>query len=66
MEIILNGKPRHLPMGSSLPELLHQLGFDGRPVLVEINQQALLASEHATTGLRAGDRVEIIQIVAGG
>ena len=66
MEITLNGKPHRLLDTKLVCELLAQMGFTGRPVLVEINQRALLASEQATTLLKNGDTVEIIQIVAGG
>ncbi len=66
MEITLNGKPHPLHEVKLVAELLSQLGFAGRPVLVEINHHALLASEHASATLRSGDAVEIIQIVAGG
>ena len=66
MDITLNGKPHHLHNTKLVAELLVQLGFAGRPVLVEINHQALLTSEHASTMLQNGDAVEIIQIVAGG
>ena len=66
IEIRLNGKLHQLAEQSSVVGMLSSIGFAGRPVLVEVNQQALLATEHATTILHAGDQVEVIQIVAGG
>ncbi len=66
MEIILNGRPHRLHEAKIVADFLVELGFAGRPVLVEINHQALLASEHASTVLKQGDAVEVIQIVAGG
>lgn len=66
MEIIVNGKAFALESASSVHSMLLAMGFGERPVLVELNQEALLASEHETTILQEGDRVELIQIVAGG
>jgi thiamine biosynthesis protein ThiS len=66
MEIRLNGKAYPLAAATPLPELLAALGLAGRPVLVEWNHAALLASEHAATLVRPNDELEIIQIVAGG
>ena len=66
IEIQLNGKLHSLADQSSVLVMLAAVGYAGRPVLVEVNLRALLASEHATTMLQSGDRVEMIQIVAGG
>lgn len=66
MEITVNGQSRILGAATSVAELLSAMGFAGKPVLVEHNTTALLAREHAITHLQAGDRIEIIQIVAGG
>lgn len=66
MEIQLNGKFHSLADQSSVIDMLASIGYAGRPVLVEVNLRALLASEHAGTQLQSGDRVEVIQIVAGG
>ena len=67
MTLILNGE-QHTFEGEtlSLPGLLKQLGFAERPVLVEHNGTALHQREHAACQLAEGDRLEIIQIVAGG
>ena len=66
MEVIVNGQPQFCSASASVLELLVALGFEGKPMLVEINAQALLAREHTTTNLQPGDRIEVIQIVAGG
>jgi thiamine biosynthesis protein ThiS len=67
MEITLNGRKEALPAGAvSLPSLLARHALQGRPVLVEINGYALLATEQKEWLLAAGDVVEIIKIVAGG
>ena len=67
MTLILNGERHSLEMDTlTLPELLEQLGFGERPVLVEHNGTALHQREHTACQLNGGDRLEIIQIVAGG
>ena len=66
MEVIVNGQPQPCSASASVAELLVALGFEGKPMLVEHNAQALLAREHPTTLLRPGDQLELIQIVAGG
>ena len=67
MTLILNGE-RHTREEDALTlaDLLDQLGFGERPVLVEHNGVALHQREHANRPLHDGDRLEIIQIVAGG
>jgi sulfur carrier protein len=67
MEIRLNGRPEHIPDSQpSLAALLQRLGMAGKPVLVEINAEALLASQQATVVLHEGDVVELIRIAQGG
>ncbi|MEG2247862.1 MAG: sulfur carrier protein ThiS, partial [Akkermansia sp.] len=52
--------------GQSISGLLEVIGLGKRPVVVELNEQALLPSQFISTILHAGDRVEIVSIVAGG
>jgi len=66
MEVIVNGQPQFCSAAASVSDLLVTLGFEGKPMLVELNARALLGREHATTPLQPGDRIEVIQIVAGG
>lgn len=65
IEILLNGEPRSVPPGRTLPDLLDELGMTVG-VLVEHNDRALLPKEWPDVKLAPGDRVEIIRIVAGG
>ena len=46
--------------------LLDVLGFEGKPVVVELNQRALFPRELGETALHDGDTVELVQITAGG
>ena len=66
MTATINGKPHPLPQTTPLPLLLAKLGLAGKPVVVELNEEALPASQHNQTCVQPGDRVEIITLAAGG
>ena len=64
--IILNGKQHLIQAGQSVLDLLSSLGMGAQPVVVELNEQAIIPSLFASSILARGDRVEIVSIVAGG
>lgn len=66
IEIVANGKPFRLAQGTTLPEFLEQRGQAVRRVVVERNGDALTPVEAEAVVLSAGDRLEIVRIVAGG
>lgn len=66
MTISLNGQPHTLAAPTTIADLLQSLGLEGKPVVVEHNLQALLPRELPATTVTDGDRVEIVQITAGG
>ena len=67
MTLTINGERKEFEEAElPLPELLNQLGFGERPVLVELNGTALRQREHEETTIQDSDRLEIILIVAGG
>lgn len=65
MTIHLNGQPRETA-APSVAELVAELGLPDRAVLVEHNGIALRRDEWRERPVGAGDRLEIIRIVAGG
>ena len=65
MNLILNGDPRDFP-GSTLDELIEQLGMKADRVAVELNRQIVPRDRWAGTTLRDGDRLEIVHFVGGG
>ncbi len=65
MTLVLNGTEREVT-ASNAEELVAELGLPLAAALVEHNGVALLRSEWTKTKLRAGDRLEIIRMVAGG
>src|SRR4051794_32724132 len=64
--VTINGESRHLPAPVTVTELLQQLGFDQRPVAVEINETVVPRARYAEQHVAAGDRVEIATFVGGG
>lgn len=64
--ITLNGKPRDVPAGSSVSDLLAAVGLDGRKVAVERNEEIVPRSAYGTTVLAAGDAIEIVHFIGGG
>ena len=66
MEIVLNGKVHPLERAMNVSELIDALGFTGKRVAVERNAEIVPRSQHASTALAAGDRVEIVVAVGGG
>ena len=49
-----------------LPELLDTLGLGGKPVVVELDRQALRPADYPHTTVTDGAALEIIRIAAGG
>lgn len=66
MRITLNGSPREVEEGRTLPALLAELGAAPEHVAVEHNGDIVERSDFARVRLRAGDRLEIVRFVGGG
>lgn len=66
MQIVVNGKTLAVAEGCTLAALLEQLAAPGRGVAVARNDAVVPRSAFASERLREGDRIEIIQAVAGG
>jgi sulfur carrier protein len=66
MQITLNGNPHDCGQGTTVTQLLHQAGYGGRRVAVEVNQEIVPRSLHEGHELHAGDRVEIVHAIGGG
>ena len=62
----VNGDDVEAPDGSSLGQLLEQLGLGRRLIVVERNGEPVPRAEVATTLLADGDRLELVRAVAGG
>lgn len=64
--VTVNGRPREVAAGATLPGLLTDLGLRAGSVVVELNGTALLRSEVDGVVLGDGDRLELVRAVAGG
>ena len=65
-QVIANGQPVTTPTPCTLEDFLKRQGLLPRSVVVEHNQEAVAPSEFSRRVVQAGDRLEIVKIVAGG
>ncbi len=66
MNIVLNGEPRDLGETLTVRGLIEELELTGKRLAVEVNEEVVPGSQHATVCLHDGDRVEIVQAIGGG
>jgi len=66
VHITINGTPRELAAGSTVGDLLAQLGLRPEVVAVEINRELAPRSTRAARTLAEGDAVELVTLVGGG
>ena len=66
MKATVNGRVRELPDDLTVGPLLDLLGSARTGVAVACNDRIVRRAEYANARLRDGDRVEIIEAVAGG
>jgi thiamine biosynthesis protein ThiS len=64
--VIANGKPIEANVPCSIEAFLLAQQLLPRSVVVEHNGEAVAPSEFSRRELRAGDKLEIVKIVAGG
>ena len=64
--VIANGQSVVEELPATLEKFLVAQGLLPRSVVVEHNGEAVTPSEFATREVHAGDRLEIVRIVAGG
>jgi thiazole synthase len=64
--VTLNGKPRKVPDGLSLLELLKELDVLPSRVVIEHNREIRRRGDFETTRVRAGDELELVYFVGGG
>jgi thiamine biosynthesis protein ThiS len=66
IDIVINGQGRSVSEGTTVANLIGELGLAGRPVAVERNREVVPRVAHASTVLAAGDRLEVVTFVGGG
>ena len=65
MNLTVNDDPLQFT-GTTIADLLEQLGIGGRRLAVEVNRDIVPKSEHDNFSLKDGDRVEIVHAIGGG
>ena len=66
LEIVLNGAPRKVSEGSTVLDLLADLGIPPTRVAIELDRVILKPTHWKETTLTAGAKVEIVHFVGGG
>jgi len=67
MTITVNGDSRHLPSAPmTITMLLENMGIAHLPLAIARNSEVVPRSEHASTTLADGDKIEIVHAVGGG
>ncbi len=65
LRLTINGDLREIA-ASTVARLVSELGLDPRKVAVERNLEIVPKSQFEATGLRDGDRIEIVHFIGGG
>lgn len=66
MRIEINGESRKVSDESYLSDLVRDLSLTPERIAIELNKEVVRRADWATTLMREGDRIEIVQFVGGG
>jgi thiamine biosynthesis protein ThiS len=66
MIIFVNGQETHVSNGHTAHDLLLDLGFERRPVAVEVNKEVIPRALLSDRLLREHDQIEVVTLVGGG
>jgi thiamine biosynthesis protein ThiS len=66
MLIKLNGEPREVDDGTSLPELISNLRLKPEQIAIELNREVVRRVRWNEIVLNEGDVIEIVHFVGGG
>lgn len=66
MEITVNNKSTTVGDGTTLTDLIQQLGLNEKRIVIEYNRDILNREQFATIILQADDNIEIVNLVGGG
>jgi len=64
--VTVNGEPYVAAAGATALDIVSALGFEGRPVAVEVNERVVPRRQLGDCMLSSGDRLEIVTLVGGG
>jgi len=66
IELLINGEARRFPAPLTLSQLIESLDLAGKRIAIEKNGEIVPRSQHTSTPLISGDRLEIVVAVGGG
>ena len=66
VKVRVNAEFREVVEGTTVDQLIRDLGVVKGPVAVELNREILPRSKHAELKLKDGDQLEIVTFVGGG
>lgn len=66
MQVTINGNPQTVEEGTTIADLLAQLGKNPKFLAVERNFELVPRTKHAECQLAEGDSLEIVTLVGGG
>lgn len=66
MEITINSQLRTVAEGTTLSQLIEQMGLDEKRLAVEYNRDILSRDQFASITLQADDTIELVNFVGGG
>ena len=66
MQITVNDEAREIAAGSTIADLLNELGMRPKFVAVERNLELVPRARHAECELAENDRLEVVTLVGGG
>ena len=68
MSALVNGAPRTVADGTTVADLIAELGHDpaGRGIAAAVNGEVVARAQWTTTTVGDGDRVEILAAIGGG
>mgnify|MGYP003638580997 FL=1 len=66
MNIVVNGEKQSFENSITLEQLVTKMGFSGKRIAIELNEEIRPADQFSTIHLNEGDVVEIVQAIGGG
>lgn len=66
MKIRLNGEPKEIATGSTLADLVTELGLRPEQVAVELNRELVRRDRRTEVVIQADDEIELVTLVGGG
>jgi len=66
VQITVNDEAREVAAGTTVADLLHELGMRPKFVAVERNLELVPRARHAECELAENDRLEVVTLVGGG